>query len=196
MTDRILPPAPRSAARLQITSTESDFWAELFVDLGLRVEWLGQALDAVPKEDASAAALVRLRSYAHALDELHHALARVQACRVEPHLKPLFSLEGTLAGYLSRLYGWCEEIGNDFERMAVALRRRQPTSIVFSHHAVNESYAHFDELTSALRHTNDVARELHADKDQQSWRAFEERVEELIWATDWVHMTLARRPGE
>ncbi len=162
----------------------------------MRVEWLGQALDAVPKEDTSAAALVRLRAYAHALDELHHAIERVQAHRAEPHLKPLFALEGPLAGYLSRLYGWCDEIGNDFERMAVALRRRQPTSIVFSHNAVNTSYAHFDELTSALRHTNEVARELHGRDHQQSWRAFEERIEELIWATDWVHMTLARRPGE
>src|SRR5271166_88799 len=141
---------------MQKPSGESDFWAGLFLDLCVRVEWLGQAVDAVPKEDASAAAVVRLRSYAHALGELKHAIERVQAHRNEPNLKPLFSLEGTLAGYLSRLYGWCEEVGADFERMAVALRRRQPTSIVFSHQAVNASYAHFEELVVALRHANEV----------------------------------------
>jgi hypothetical protein len=198
VTDRVLPPppVPSSTALLRKSSTESDFWAGLFLDLCVRVEWLGQALDAVPKEEASAASLVRLRSYAHALEELRHALARVQAHRADPLLKPLFSLEGTLANYLSRLYGWCEEIGTDFERMAVALRRRQPTSIVFSHHAVNTSYATFEALVVSMRHANEVARELHGNADQVVWRAFDERLEELIWATEWVHMTLARRPGE
>lgn len=162
----------------------------------MRVEWLGQALDAVPKEDASAAALVRLRGYARALADLAHAIERVQAHRADPLLKPLFSLEGPLAGYLSRLYGWCDEIGTDFERMAVALRRRQPTSMVFSHKAVNASYAQFDELTAVLRHTNDVARDLHGAKNPSEWRMFEEHLEELIWAGDWVHMALARRPGD
>jgi hypothetical protein len=195
--DRVLPrpPSPSSAALLRKPSTESDFWAGLFLDLSLRVEWLGQALDAVPKQDASAASLVRLRSYAHAVEELQNALGHVQAHRKDLRLKPLFSLEGPLAGFLSRLYGWCEEIGNDFERMAVALRRREPTSIVFSHHAVNGWFAHFNELIEAMRHATEVARELHAGEDRE-WRDFDEHVEELIWATEWVHMTLARRPGE
>jgi hypothetical protein len=181
--------------KLGIPSTESDFWASLFVDLCVRVEWLEQALDAVPKDDASAASLVRMRSYAHALHELHLAVERAQAHRADPRLKPLFSLEGPLAGYLSRLYGWCEEIGNDFERMAVALRRRQPTSIVFSHKAVNDSYAHFEELVSAMRRQYDIAHALHAGADDHAWRTFDERLEELIWSTEWVHMTLARPPG-
>lgn len=195
--DRVLPPPPPPSSRpSHKPSRETDFWAGLFLDLSVRVEWLGQALDAVPKEDASAPALVRLRSYARALQELHAALERVQAHRADPHLKPLFSLEGALAGFLSRLYGWCEEVGNDFERMAVALRRREPTSIVFSHHAVNGSYAQFNELVASMRHTNDIARELHGLDDVKRWRAFDESLEELIWATEWVHMSLARRPGD
>jgi hypothetical protein len=176
-------------------SAEADFWAGLFDDLSVRVEWLEQALDSVPKEDASAEALVRLRAYARALAELHDAIERVQAHRADPHLKPLFVLDGPLAGFLSRLYGWCEEIGADFERMAVALRRRQPTSIVFSHSGVNKSYAHFDALITAMRRANDGAHGRHGVKDDQAWRAFDERLEELIWATEWVHMTLARPPG-
>ncbi len=192
----MLPPAPpSSSARLRTTSSETDFWAGLFTDLSVRIEWLEQALDAVPKDDASVAALVRMRSYARALQELHAALERVQAYRADPRLKPLYSLDGPLAGYLSRLFGWCEEIGNDFERMAVALRRREPTSIVFSHKAVNDSYAHFDELVSAMRHQYDVAHALHGARDVKAWRAFDEHLEELIWAGDWVHMALARAPG-
>lgn len=197
MTARLLPPLPpSSSARLpKAPSVETDFWAGLFLDLSVRVEWLGQALDAVPKEDASAAALVRLRSYAHALNELHEALAKVQARRTVPTVRPQFALDGPLAGYLSRLYAWCEEIGDDFERMAVALRQRQPTSIVFSHQAVNRSYAQFEALVASMRQDDDVARELHGRDDPQGWRAFEESVEELIWATEWLHMALARPPG-
>ncbi len=194
--DRLLPPAPPpSSGSLRLPSTESDFWAGLFLDLTVRIEWLGQALDAVPREDTSAASLARLRDYADALGDLRVALERVQGHRADPRLKPLFSLEGTLAGYLSRLYGWCEEIGDDFERMAVALRRRQPTSVVFSHKAVNASYAHFDALVTGMRHATEVSRELHGGKDARAWAAFDERLEELIWATEWVHMTLARPPG-
>ena len=180
---------------MMIRSGESDFWAGLFDDLCVRVEWLQQALDGVPKSDVSASALVRVRSYAQALHELRVAIEHAQAHRADRRLKPLFTLEGPLAGYLSRLYGWCEEIGTDFERMAVAMRRHEPTSTVFSHKAVNASYAHFESLVVAMRTQLDVARTLHAKDDDARWRAFEERLEELIWAAEWVHMTLARAPG-
>jgi hypothetical protein len=195
--ERVLPPMPPSSARsrTRTTSNETDFWAGLFTDLSVRIEWLGQALDAVPKSEASVAALVRMRSYAHAVDELQLALERVQAYRADPRLKPLYSLDGPLAGYLSRLYGWCEEIGNDFERMAAALRRREPTSIVFSHKEVNDSYAHFGELVAAMRRQYEIAYELHGSDDGAVWRAFDEALEELVWANEWVHMTLARAPG-
>jgi hypothetical protein len=180
---------------LQKPSGETDFWAGLFLDLRVRVEWLGQALDAVPKEDASAASLVRMRSYARALAEIHHALEHVQAHRADPLLKPQFALDGPLAGYLSCLFAWCEEIGEDFERMAVALRRGQPTSIVFSHQAVNNSYAQFEGLISTMRHADDAARTRLGPTEQEAWRSFDEHLEELVWATEWLHITLARRPG-
>ncbi len=196
--DRILPPAPRPSSpyNVRVPSTEADFWAGLFLDLCVRVEWLGQALDAVPTEDASAASLVRLRSYAQALDELRAAAERVQTHRKDPRLKPLFTLDGPLAAFLSRLFAWCEEIGQDFERMAVALRRKQPTSIVFSHAAVNKSYAQFEAMTEAMRRANERARELQSDVDLEEWRIFDEHIEELIWAAEWVHITLARRAGD
>ena len=197
-SDRVLPAPPpaSSPVHARAASTESDFWAGLFLDLGVRIEWLGQALDALPKEDVSASAVVRVRSYAHALAELHAALERVQKHRSSPLLKPLFVLDGALAGYLSRLYAWCEEIGKDFERMAAALRRREATSIVFSHRAVNASYAQFEALTTAMRRANEAHRERIGTSDPQAWRSFSEQIEELIWATEWVHLTLARSPGQ
>jgi len=194
---RILPPPPpSSAALIHKPSSETDFFAGLFLDLSVRVEWLGQALDAVPTADASASTLVRLRSYAKALNELLASLERVQAHRGDTRLRPLFSLEGPLAGYLSRLYAWCEEIGDDFERMAVALRQGRPTSVIFAHAAVNASYAHFEGLITSMRHSIEISRELHGDADRSTWHAFEEGLEESIWATEWLHMTLARRPGD
>ena len=193
--DRILPPPPSSARRPPL-SGEADFWAGLFLDLSVRVEWLGQGLDAVPKEDASASALVRLRSYTRALHELERALKSVHDHRAHVSLKPHFALDGPLAGFLSRLYGWCDEIGTDFERMAVAMRRKMPTSTVFSHRTVNASYAQFEGLIAAVRQAHAAARDKGGPTDADVWRAFDENLEELFWATEWVHMTLARRPGE
>jgi hypothetical protein len=200
--DRILPRPPPPSSSKRIPSGEADFWAGLFVDLTVRVEWLTQSLDAVPKEDASAAALVRMRSYERALKELEVALGRVHAHRKSAALKPLFSLDGPLAGLLSRLYGWTEEVGSDFERMAVAIRRRLPTSTVFSHKTVNGSYAQFERLFASVRAATVDARDARdasrrpGAEDTALWRAFDESIEELIWATEWVHMTLARRPGD
>lgn len=86
-------------------------------------------------------------------------------------------------------------IGIDFERTAAALRRGDPISIVFSQHEVNESYAQFGMLTDAVRRTLAGASEQHDTTEPERWWEFTERVEELIWATEWVHLTLARRPG-
>lgn len=191
--ESVLPSRPSSAPRKP--SAESDFWGGLFIDLGVRVEWLGQAIAAVPKEDVSAATLSRLESYAQALAELLSALDRVQTHRSNPKLKPLFSLDGPLAAFLSRLFGWSDEIGDDFERMAAAVRRREPTSVVFSHRAVDKSYAHFEQLIGAMRSAIELAQERNA-VDEPVWRAFNEHVEELIWATEWLHLALARSPGE
>ena len=73
------------------------------------------------------------------------------------------------------------------------VRKNESVSVVFSHRAVNDSFAHFTALIAAMRKVTDKAR---ADIDPKVWRTFDEHLEELIWATEWVHMTLARRPGE
>ena len=46
MDERILPPLPSGARTAGKPSLESDFWAGLFLDLTLRIEWPEQALDA------------------------------------------------------------------------------------------------------------------------------------------------------
>ena len=161
---------------------ESELWAGLFLDLSVRVEWLAQALEGVPSDEAGAA---RLRDYTRALAELHSALERVDAHRSDPRFAPLFALESPLAGYLSRLYAWCDELSEDFESMAAALRRGQPTSIVFSFHAVTRSYAHFDEMVGSIRGLC----------VERLCPRFDQHLEELIWANEWLHMTLARAPG-
>jgi hypothetical protein len=175
-------------------SVETDFWAGLFLELTFRIEWLDQALDAIPKDVASAETVVRLRGYSRTLEELRLAIERVQEQRADLELKFLFDLARPLAGFLSRLYGWCGELGDDFERMAVAVRRREPTNVIFSHNVVNKSYSQFDALFSAIRRTNEVPRVASGAPDKA--RAFEEALEELIWATEWVHLALARSPGE
>ena len=180
---------------MRVASVETDFWADLFLELTLSIEWLGQALDGIPREEASAEAVVRLRAYSRAVEELRPAIERVQLQREDPELKPLFELGGPLAGLLSRLYAWCREIGDDFERMAVALRRREPTHIVFSHKAVNKSYAQFNALIGAVRLANE-ATHIASGTPAVKARAFDELVEELIWAIEWVHLALARSPGE
>ncbi|HTJ84783.1 MAG TPA: hypothetical protein VL400_23855 [Polyangiaceae bacterium] len=195
MSERALRPPPDSKRGSGKPSGETDFWAGLFLDLTVRVEWLEQALDAIPREDTSAEAVVRLRSSARALQELHQAIDHVQTHRADARLKPLFALDGPLAALLSRVYAWCEEIGQDFETMAVALRRKQPTSTVFAHQKVNTTYAHFDALFAAVRKANAGIATGPLTIDDKLRRAFDEALEELIWAIEWVHTALARSPG-
>jgi hypothetical protein len=69
--DRVLPPPPPSSSALRgKPSSESDFWAGLFVDLSVRIEWLEQALDAVPHFDT------HLEELVWATEWLHMTLAR------------------------------------------------------------------------------------------------------------------------
>jgi hypothetical protein len=109
-------------------------------------------------------------------------------------LKRLFALEGPLAAFISRLYSWCEEISGDFEALAVKLRRNEPVLAIFSHHKVNQSFADFQRLGAALRES--MADSRRSDPAAiASWATFDTDFEELLWATEWMHMSLAKRPG-
>jgi hypothetical protein len=182
-----IPPPPPSKRTL---STERNFFRDLVEDLTLRVEWLEQVIESVPDSGA----LTQLRGWAKALRELHTSIAHVQAHLADPRFARLFAIEGPLAAFLSRLFAWCEEITKDFEALAVKLRNGQPVLAVFSHHAVNDSFEHFLELAEALRRSIAEWRPQTPDT-QAAWQTFDADFEELLWATEWLHMSLASEPG-
>lgn len=188
---RSIPPPPSSR---RTPPTEATFFRDLLVDLAVRVEWLEQVIDSVPERDASSAALAQLRGWHKALHELHHAIVAVQAHLGDKRFAGLFALEGPLAAFLSRLYAWTEQISGDFENLAVKLRRQEPVLAIFSHRAVNESFAEFQRLSEALRESLAVSRPGSVET-RAAWATFDADFEELLWATEWLHMSLAKQPG-
>ena len=188
-----IPPPPSSRRRLP--ATETTFFEDLFLDLSLRIEWLGQVLDSVPERDTATAALATLRGYTKALKELAKALEFLQSHAKDVRFAALFSLDGALAAYISRLYAWCEEITADFENVAVGLRKQEPVWAVFSHRAVAGSYEHFETLGASLRKELARAR-TSSNVDAKDWAQFDSHLEELFWATEWLHLGMAKRPGD
>jgi hypothetical protein len=183
------PSAPPSSRRLP--ATEATFFDDLFVDLSVRIEWLAQVLESVPDRESSA--LARLHEYTKALHDLHASLERLHKHAHDKRLSALFALDGPLAAYLSRLYAWCEEMSNDFERLAIGLRKQENVWSVFSAKAVSGSFSHFDDLTAAVR--KGLHRMRAGMPPNDSERAFDAHLEEVLWATEWLHMSLARPPG-
>jgi hypothetical protein len=181
-------PAPPSSRRTP--PTEASFFRDLFADLTLRIEWLEQVVDSVPDSGASA----QLKGWAKALKDLHEAIDHVQAHLHDKNFAKLFELDAPLAAFLSRLYAWCEEVSEDFEALAVKLRRGEPVLALFSHKSVNASFAHFQELAEALRESLAESRPMTAET-RAAWQTFDADFEELLWATEWLHMSLAAKPG-
>jgi hypothetical protein len=183
----LIPPPPSSR---RTPPTEATFFRDLFEDLTVRIEWLEQVIDSVPDSGAAS----QLKGWAKALGELHEAIRHVQQHLFDKRFAKLFALDAPLAAFLSRLYAWCEEISADFEALAVKLRRNEPVLAVFSHKAVNKSFAHFQELSQALRESLVESRPMTAES-QAAWSTFDKDFEELLWATEWLHMSLASQPG-
>jgi len=180
----IPPPAKRTM------STERSFFGDLVDDLAKRLAWLEQVIEGVPDSGA----LIQIRGWAKALGELHTAVVHVQARLPDPRFSQLFVIEGALAMYLSRLFAWCDELTADFGALAVKLQRNEPVLAVFSHHAVNDSFAQFQQLGADLRVSVDEERPKTPD-EQAAWSTFDADFEELLWATEWLHMSLASKPG-
>lgn len=171
-------------------STERNFFRDLLEDLPVRIEWLEQVIASVPESGA----LDQLRGWAKALRDLHRSISQMQAHLADPRFARLFVIDGPLAAFLSRLFAWCEEITVDFEALALKLRKGEPVLAVFSHKVVSDSYAHFQDLEAALRASLAGFRATHPDL-QGAWQTFDADFEELLWATEWLHMSLANRPG-
>jgi hypothetical protein len=184
---RLIPPPPSSR---RTPPTEAGFYRDLFSDLTLRIEWLEQVIEGLPDSGASA----QLKGWAKALKDLHRSIDHVQAHLLDKSFSRLFALDAPLAAFLSRLYAWCEEISEDFEDLAGRLRRGEPVLAVFSHKAVNASFAHFQQLSEALRESLTESRPM-TPETQAAWKTFDSDFEELLWATEWLHMSLAAKPG-
>ena len=188
---RTIPPPPSSRRRLP--ATEETFFEDLFIDLTLRLEWLGQVLDSVPVNEPPQATLTALRGYAKALSDVGKALEHLQSHAKELRFATLFSLDGALAAYLSRLYAWSEEISSEFEALAVGLRKKEPVWLL-SHKKVDASFAHFHALSESLRKELAHARPTDA-AEAAAWAPFDTHLDELLWATEWLHLNMAKRPG-
>ncbi len=188
---RHIPPPPPSR---RTPASGVTYFRDLLSDLSVRIEWLEQVLDSVPEPQASSDALVQLRGWTKALHELHHAIVQLQEHLGDGRFAKLFALDSPLAAYLSRLYSWCEEITVDFEALAVKLRQNQPVLAILSHKAVSDSYGRFQALSEALRDSLAESRPM-TPESQAAWRTFDSDFEELLWATEWMHMSLARKPG-
>ncbi|HEY1693301.1 MAG TPA: hypothetical protein VGG39_14135 [Polyangiaceae bacterium] len=184
---QLIPPPPSSR---RTPATEASFYRDLFSDLSLHTEWLEQVITGLPESGATE----QLKGWAKALKDLHHAIDQVQAHLYDKRFARLFALDAPLAAFLSRLYAWCEEIADDFETLAVKLRRGEPVLAVFSHKAVNQSFAHFQKLSESLRESLSESRPMNADT-RSAWQTFDADFEELLWATEWLHMSLAAKPG-
>jgi hypothetical protein len=189
--DPAIPPPPPSR---RTPASGATYFRDLLFDLTVRIEWLEQVLDSVPDPAASSGALVVLRGWTKALHELHGALVHLHEHLDDKRFARLFALGGPLAAYLGRLYAWCEEISVDFEALAVKLRRQQPVLVLFPQKVVNASFQRFQELGEALRESLVESRPMTPDS-QAAWRTFDSDFEELLWATEWMHMSLAKSPG-
>jgi|SRR5579859_626909 len=186
-----LPPPPPSRPT---PSTGNSFFADLLLDLTVRIEWLEQVIESVPEPQASSGALETVRGWAKALRDLRSAIVHVQQHLKDLRFARLFALDGPLAAFLSRLYAWCEEITVDFEALAVKLRRGEPVLALFSHASVSASFREFEQLSEALRESLVESRPMSAEL-RAAWKTFDSDFEELLWATEWMHMSLARGPG-
>ena len=171
------------------------YFSELLHGLAVQIEWLEQVLDGVPEPQASSDASAMLRGWTKALAELQGVIAHFQAHLHDKRFAPLFAVGAPLASYVARLYAWCEQLIVDFEGLAVKLRRNEPLLGLLLQQDVNDSFQRFQELGEPLRESFVQSRPM-TPESQAAWRTFDEDLEALIWATEWMHMNLARSPGD
>ena len=184
--------APPSSRR--IPDSGARYFRDSLHDLAVGTEWLEQVLDGVPEPHASSDVCAMLRGWAKTLAELQAAAAHFQQHLHDKRFAWLFATGAPLAAYLTRVYTWCAELTADFEAVAVKLRRNEPILGLLRQKDVNDSFALFQALGEPLRESFAQSRPMTLES-QAAWRALDEDLEELIWATEWMHMNLARSPG-
>jgi len=187
--------APPPSSRRIPESAGSTFFHDSLHDLAVQNEWLEQVLDGVPEPQASSDACAMLRGWAKTLAQLQASVAHFQQHARDKRFARLFAAGAPLTAYLARLYAWCAQLTVDFEAVAAKLRRNEPILGLLRQKDVNDSFAIFQELGEPLRESFVESRPMTLES-QAAWRGFDEDLEELIWATEWMHMNLARSPGD
>jgi len=171
------------------------YFCGLLHDFAIRIEWFEQALDGIPEPQASSGAAALLRSWAKALNELLGAVAKLQEHLHDRRFAKLFELGRPLAAYLGHVYASCGQMTIGFEALAVKLRRSEPVLGLFLRKDVNDSFQRFHSLREPLYHALFESRPI-TPESREGWHAFNQDLEELIWATDWLHVNLARGPAK
>jgi hypothetical protein len=179
----------------RIPQNAPGYFCGLLHDFAIRIEWFEQALDGIPEPQASSGAAGLLRNWAKALDELLGAVAKLQEHLHDRRFAKLFELDRPLAAYLGHVYAWCGEMTLGFEALAVRLRRSEPVLGLLLRKDVNDSFQRFHSLVEPLCHALFESRPMTPDS-REAWHTFDQDLEEVIWATDWLHVNLARGPAK
>ena len=177
---------PAAIAAVERGGASTRELADDMARMAVSIEWLAQVVAGVPQESA---ALRTLDGYVVELTGLMDAVERVQSRALLPTLAPAFGREAPLFAYLKTLFAWTDGLAGAFEEIATGLRRREPVRPVFLLQRINASYARLDGLMHATK-----ASLRAAELDEA--HALDVDLEELSWATSWLHVSLTKRFGE
>src|SRR5262249_54068488 len=155
-------------------------------------EWLEQVLESVPVEH-HAAVLGTMFSQVDELRAVQGAVTSVCAIGADPALAPLFAPRTPLYMHLVDVCAWIRTRCQSLEEIATGLRRGKPVRSIFLARTINASHANLDGQTPAIRdHVLDVA--CHAGSKVVA--PLDVALEELFWATSWLHLSLTKNFGE
>lgn len=155
-------------------------------ELGIAIEWIEQAVEGLPDSWGRA----RLQGWTHGLRDLQERIARVMGHASDLRFARLFAPDGAAANFLAQLLAWCQEISRQFDELATKLRRGQPALAVFPFKVVSDSYVRFQRLETVVRASIAGLRPA-AYAAEAPWHRFDADFEELVWSTEWLHMSLA-----
>jgi hypothetical protein len=179
---------PRSPSALP--ADEALFLEDLVADLAVRAARLRHAVDGLPPPQVSSDVANQVRFWLDALQDLANAAQAVVAHVDDRPFARFFTLDGALATLLSRLHAWCAETGGALQRVLTRLRQAEPVLRAGPYPGLDASLASFEQIGERLRRSmQDV--DPAAGEVRDAWPTIEQDVEQLIWTTEWLHLSLA-----
>jgi hypothetical protein len=181
----------RTAAQPPLLRAEAALLDECIASLGERIARLERRLDDIPEPAASLGAAARLRLWLSGIHDVYVASARLREYLHDYRCAPFFQLDGPLTTVVRAIFAWCDHVASEIEEFSRKLRRRVPVLALFPEAAVSLSLVRIertaDHARAALRaappSVQPLACKLEADFD------------ELLWATEWLHLSLGKKPG-